>query len=68
MLTMRRVTKATELKRFKELEGKYHYMGENHSGGDTMRLVFVEELQSDRNRVFRLVTNSSRKLQCLDLP
>ena len=28
MLTMRRVTKATELKRFKKLEGKYHYMGE----------------------------------------
>ena len=43
MLTMRRVTKATELKRFKELEGKYHYMGENHSGGDTMRLVAVTE-------------------------
>ena len=35
MLTMRRVTKATELKRFKELEGKYHYMGETHSGGGT---------------------------------
>ena len=43
MLTMRRVTKATELKRFKELEGKYHYMGETHSGGDTMRLVFEED-------------------------
>ena len=25
MLTMRQVTKATELKRFKELEGEYHY-------------------------------------------
>ena len=43
MLTMRRVTKATELKRFKELEGEYHYMGETHSGGDTMRLVFEED-------------------------
>ena len=30
MLSMRRGTKATELKRFKELEGKYHYMGETH--------------------------------------
>ena len=35
MMTMRRVTKATELKRFKE------------------------ELQSDRNRVFRLVTGGT---------
>ena len=43
MLTMRRVTKATELKRFKELEGEYHSMGETHSGGDTMRLVFEED-------------------------
>ena len=43
MLTMRQVTKATELKRFKELEGEYHYMGETHSGGDTMRLVFEED-------------------------
>lgn len=43
MLTMRRVTKATELKRFKELEGECRYMGETHSGGDTMRLVFEED-------------------------
>ena len=43
MLTMRRVTKATELKRFRELEGEYHYTGETHSGGDTMRLVFKED-------------------------
>ena len=43
MLTMRQVTKATELKRVKELEGEYHYMGETHSGGDTMRLVFEED-------------------------
>ena len=43
MLTMRQVTKATELKRFKELEGEYHDMGETHSGGDTMRLVFEED-------------------------
>ena len=47
MLTMRRGTKSTELKRFKELEGEYHYMGETHSGGDTMRLVF----EAGRTRV-----------------
>ena len=28
-----------ELKRFKELAGKFHYMGEGHAGGDTMRMV-----------------------------
>jgi len=27
------------LRRFKELSGKYHYMGEGHAGGDTMRMV-----------------------------
>ena len=43
MLTMRRVTEATELKRFREPEGEYHYTGETHSGGDTMRLVFEED-------------------------
>ena len=39
MLKIRSVCKATELKRFKELEEKYRYMGETHSGGDTMRLA-----------------------------
>ena len=34
MLTMRRVTQG---------DGEYHYMGETHSGGDTMRLVFEED-------------------------
>jgi hypothetical protein len=28
-----------ELKRFKELAGEFHYMGEGHAGGDTMRMV-----------------------------
>lgn len=28
-----------DLKRFKALSGKFHYMGEGHAGGDTMRLV-----------------------------
>ena len=28
-----------ELKRFKELAGKFHYMGDGHAGGDTMRMV-----------------------------
>ena len=32
MLKIRSVWKASELKRFKELEKKYHYMGETHSG------------------------------------
>ena len=39
MLNIRPVWKADELKRFGELEEKYHYMGETHSGGDTLRLV-----------------------------
>ena len=43
MLKIRSVWKATELKRFKELEKKYHYMGETHSGGDTMRLVIEDD-------------------------
>jgi len=29
----------TEVERFKELSGKFHYMGEGHAGGDTLRLV-----------------------------
>ena len=28
-----------DLKRFKELAGKFHYMGEGHAAGDTMRMV-----------------------------
>jgi len=31
-----------ERKQFSKLEGEYHYMGETHSGGDTLRLI-VEE-------------------------
>ena len=38
MLKIRPVWKADELKRFGELEEKYHYMGETHSGGDTLDL------------------------------
>jgi hypothetical protein len=34
-----REIKKKELARFKELAGKFHYMGEGHAGGDTMRLV-----------------------------
>jgi hypothetical protein len=32
-----------ERKRFGKLEGKYHYMGETRSGGDTLRLVIEED-------------------------
>ena len=42
-IRIRHIYKATELKRFGKLEGKYHHMGETHSGGDTMRLVFEED-------------------------
>ena len=35
MLTIRKIRK-NELKRFRELEGEYHYMGETRSGGDTL--------------------------------
>lgn len=34
-----RVIGAKERKRFAELMGEYHYMGEGHSAGDTMRMV-----------------------------
>lgn len=37
-LTIRKISKKEE-KRFKELAGKFHYMGEGHAGGDTLRLV-----------------------------
>lgn len=43
MLKIRSVWKADELKRFGELEEKYHYMGETHSGGDTLRLVVEDD-------------------------
>ena len=42
MLKIRPVWKADELKRFKALEREYHYMGETHSGGDTLRLVIED--------------------------
>lgn len=32
-----------DLKQFKELAGTYHYMGEGHAGGDTMRMVVEAE-------------------------
>ena len=40
---IRHIYKATELKRFHKLEGKYHHMGKTHSGEDTMRIVFEDE-------------------------
>ena len=43
MLKIRPVWKADELKRFGELEEKYHYMGETHSGGDTLRLAIEDD-------------------------
>ena len=42
MLTMRKI-RGGELKRFKKLEGEYHYMGETRSAGDTLRLVAEED-------------------------
>ena len=42
MLAIRKI-RGNELGRFKELEGKYHYMGETRSGGDTLRLVAEED-------------------------
>ncbi len=42
MLTMRKI-RGAELKRFKKLEGEYHYMGETRSAGDTLRLVAEED-------------------------
>ena len=43
MLRIRPVWKADELKRFAELEKKYHSMGETHSGGDTLRVVIEDD-------------------------
>lgn len=34
-----RIIKTRERKRFEELMGEYHYLGEGHSGGDTIRMV-----------------------------
>ena len=42
MLTIRKM-REDERKRFGELEGEYHYMGETRSGGDTLRLVVEED-------------------------
>ena len=38
-----RVIGKKDLKRFKELAGEFHYMGEGHAGGDTMRMVVEVE-------------------------
>ena len=32
-----------EVKRFRKLEGEYHYMGESHGAGDMIRLIFEED-------------------------
>ena len=34
-----RIISAKERKRFKKLMGEYHYLGDGHSAGDTMRMV-----------------------------
>lgn len=38
-----RECKYDEVKRFRELEGEYHYMGESHGAGDMIRLIFEED-------------------------
>ncbi len=43
LLKIRPAWKADKFKRFGELEEKYHYMGETHSGGDTLRLVIEDD-------------------------
>lgn len=42
MLTIRKML-VKERKQFSKLEGEYHYMGETHSGGDTLRLIVEED-------------------------
>ena len=42
MLTIRKML-VKERAKFGKLEGKYHYMGETHSGGDTLRLIVEED-------------------------
>ena len=32
-----------EVKKFRDLEGVYHYMGESHGAGDMIRLIFEED-------------------------
>lgn len=44
MLKIRSVWKATEIKRFKGLEKKYHYMGETHSGISPGRRPSAEQM------------------------
>ncbi len=41
-LTIREITD-DERARYKELEGRNHYMGEGHPAGDTLRLVVESE-------------------------
>jgi len=41
MITVRECTYA-DRKRYDQLEGEYHYMGESHGAGDTIRLIFEE--------------------------
>ena len=42
MITVRECTYA-DRKRYDQLEGEYHYMGESHGAGDTIRLIFEED-------------------------
>ena len=42
MITVRECTYDDRAK-YDELEGRYHYMGESHGAGDTLRLIFEED-------------------------
>lgn len=42
MITVRECT-YDDRKQYDQLEGKYHYMGESHGAGDTMRLIVEED-------------------------
>ena len=42
MITVREC-KYEDRKRYNELEGEYHYMGESHGAGDSVLLIFEED-------------------------
>lgn len=62
MLKIRPVWKADELKRFGELEEKYHDMGETHSGGDTLRLVCSDALHCQHETVRAVARSNGESL------
>jgi len=45
MLQTRVLHEEEETQKFKDLEGKYHYMGETRPAGDTLRMVFEQNGQ-----------------------